>query len=179
MVRTWCLVLAVGVFAAPAFAQTPAMPYAGEQTRAIKSLSEDEIATLLKGEGMGLAKAAELNGYPGPAHVLGVAKELDLSDAQHRRVQAIFDRMHATAVSLGSQIIARERVLDQLLAKGEMTPRHLADETAQIAALQGRLRAAHLAAHLETRPLLTPEQISTYQRLRGYGSPDGHHAHPG
>jgi hypothetical protein len=27
-----------------------------------------------KGEGMGMAKAAELNGYPGPAHVLSLAR---------------------------------------------------------------------------------------------------------
>jgi hypothetical protein len=60
------------------------MPYAGQQTRAVKALSDDEIAALRKGEGMGMAKAAELNGYPGPAHVLQLAGPLGLTDAAPR-----------------------------------------------------------------------------------------------
>jgi hypothetical protein len=40
------------------------MPYAGQQARTIKALSDEDIAALRKGEGMGMAKAAELNGYP-------------------------------------------------------------------------------------------------------------------
>ena len=35
-------------------------PYQGEQLRAIKALSEGEISSLLNGQGMGFAKAAEL-----------------------------------------------------------------------------------------------------------------------
>src|SRR5215469_14793256 len=48
------------------------MPYAGQEARTIKALSDDDIAALRKGEGMGMAKAAELNGYPGPVHVLAL-----------------------------------------------------------------------------------------------------------
>ena len=59
-----------------AFAQSP---YAGMQARSIKALSEQQIADLKAGRGMGLALAAELNGYPGPAHVLEVADQLGLS----------------------------------------------------------------------------------------------------
>ena len=44
------------------FAQTP---YAGMQSRPIKALSEQQVADLQAGRGMGLALAAELNGYPG------------------------------------------------------------------------------------------------------------------
>ena len=36
----------------------------------IRGLSEQEIDDLTNGRGMGLARAAELNGYPGPLHVL-------------------------------------------------------------------------------------------------------------
>ena len=39
----------------------------------IKSLSQDDQSALLAGRGMGLARPAELNGYPGPAHVLELA----------------------------------------------------------------------------------------------------------
>lgn len=47
------LVLAIGA----AGAQTP---YAGMQTRSIKALSDQQIADLRAGRGMGLALAAEL-----------------------------------------------------------------------------------------------------------------------
>jgi len=37
---------------------------AEQETREIKALSTEEVDGYLKGEGMGLAKAAELNGFP-------------------------------------------------------------------------------------------------------------------
>ena len=130
---------------------------------------------------MGLAKAAELNGYPGPAHVLAMAKQLKLSDEQRRRVQAVFDRMHAGAVTLGAEIVERERKLDRDFAEGRITADGVAEETGAIATLQGRLRAVHLTAHLDTRPLLDAAQLAVYRRLRGYDGTDGamhrHHHH--
>jgi Spy/CpxP family protein refolding chaperone len=155
----------------------PASPYAGQQTRSIKALSDEDIAALRKGEGMGLAKAAELNGYPGPAHVRTLGKQLRLSDDQLARITAIFDRMSAAAKSLGAEMIEREQTLDQLFVKGEITPERLASETTAIGELNGRLRAVHLAAHLETRALLGPQQLALYQQLRGYGESKRHHRH--
>ena len=61
--------------AAPVGAQTQ-NPYAGEQSRAIKALSPKEVYDLTQGRGMGLAKAAELNRYPGPMHALELAGPL-------------------------------------------------------------------------------------------------------
>jgi len=127
-----------------------------------------------------MAKAAELNGYPGPKHVLDLARQLQLTDGQWRGVQAIFDRMSAAAKPLGGELIAQEQALDQLFAKGDITPDRLAAATAAIAELQGRLRAVHLSAHLETRALLNPDQIARYEQLRGYGAlpaPEHHHHH--
>jgi hypothetical protein len=70
-VKARILVLAVAAFimAWPVLADSPT-PYAGQQNRTIKALSDEDIVGLLKGDGMGFAKAAELNGYPGPKHVL-------------------------------------------------------------------------------------------------------------
>ena len=177
--RTFLLALAIALLAVPVLAAD--VPYAGQQARAIKSLSDDDIAALRKGEGMGMAKAAELNGYPGPAHVLQLAVQLGLTERQQRDVQAIFDRMSAAAKPLGRELIAQEQALDQLFAKGEITPDRLAAATAAIAELQGRLRAVHLAAHLETRALLNADQIARYQQLRGYGASPAleHHHHHG
>ena len=89
--RTPFLALAISLIALPALAAD--LPYAGQQARAIKALSDDDIAALRAGEGMGMAKAAELNGYPGPVHVLALAAQLGLTEDQRHGVQAIFDRM--------------------------------------------------------------------------------------
>lgn len=156
--------------------------YAGQQSRVIKALSADDIEALRNGDGMGLAKAAELNGYPGPQHVMDLADELRLSEAQAKQVVAIHERMSAVARSLGAALIERERSLDLLFAEGKITQERLASETAAIGDIQGRLRAAHLAAHIETRAVLAADQVAQYNRLRGYdggapaqaGTPPGH-----
>ena len=154
-------------------------PYAGQQAQEIKALPDEEIAALRDGEGMGFAKAAELNGYPGPRHALDLANDLGLSEGQVRRLDAIYQRMNAEARTLGAALIERERALDALFAGGGITPENLAAETARIADIQGRLRAVHLAAHIETRALLGPEQVARYNRLRGYDGPVATgHGHP-
>jgi hypothetical protein len=166
-VKAWTLSLIVtaSIVAVPVRASDA--PYAGQQARAIKALSDDDIAALRKGEGIEMAKAAELNGYPRPAHVLALAAQLGLTDTQRRDVQAIFDRMSDAAKRLGGELIAQEQALDQLFAKGDITPDRLAAATAAIAELQGRLRAVHLSAHLETRALLNPAQIARYDAESG------------
>ena len=154
-------------------------PYAGQQSRSVKALSEEDIAALQNGDGMGMAKAAELNGYPGPRHVLALVTELRLTEAQANLITALCDRMSAAARPLGAKLIDRERLLDQLFAKGEITPERLSAETTAIGDIQGRLRAVHLAAHLETRSILTPEQVALYDDLRGYaGTGTSSHDHP-
>jgi Spy/CpxP family protein refolding chaperone len=158
--------------------------YAGQQSRAIKALSDDDVIALRNGDGMGLAKAAELNGYPGPRHVLDLASGLRLSESQVKEVTAIRNRMSGAARALGVALIERERVLDRLFAEGKITLERLAAETEIIGDIQAMLRAAHLAAHIETRSVLSAEQVAQYKRLRGYGEPaaaqPGHsEAHPG
>src|SRR5215813_3350073 len=130
------IVLLICVVSGPVLAAD--MPYAGQEVRTIKALSDDDIAALSNGEGMGMAKAAELNGYPGPKHVLDLAQQLQLTDAQRHDVQAIFDRMSAAAKPLGAELIAEEQALDQLFANGAITLDRLAAATARIAELQGR-----------------------------------------
>jgi LTXXQ motif family protein len=147
-------------------------PYAGQQGREIKALSSTEIADFEAGRGMGMAKAAELNHYPGPAHVIELRDRLRLSPQQRAAVEAIFARMSAAAKPLGAELVARERTLDAAFRTGEATPATVATATAEIGAVQGRLRAVHLAAHLETRALLSAQQIGLYEELRGYGGSD-------
>ncbi len=153
-----------------ASAQTPQSPYAGDQSRQIKSLSEVEIEAYLNGRGMGLARAAELNSYPGPMHALELAEQLQLSEAQRRETQRIFNAMRVEAVRLGRQVVEREAELNRLFAGGEVNTRNLQTTAEEIARLQGQLRVAHLRAHLEMRRVLSATQIRMYDELRGYGS---------
>lgn len=146
-------------------------PYAGQQTRAIKALSPDEISGYLAGRGLGLARPAELNGYPGPRHVLDAASELKLTAAQTAALEQIFAEMRSAAVPLGRSLVARETELDQLFVNHEADEPALLSLTREIGRIQGELRAVHLRAHIRTRRLLTPEQTAAYNRLRGYEGP--------
>ena len=178
-------VIAALIAAALPGATWAAEGYVGQQTRDIKALSAEDVADLAAGRGMGLAKAAELNHHPGPMHVLELKDQLGLTADQVRAVEASFSRMRAAATTLGATLIERERSLDRGFAERRMTSAELARTTAEIGALQGQLRAVHLAAHLEMREVLTDVQVARYDALRGYAdgaapaSPPHHHRHGG
>jgi Spy/CpxP family protein refolding chaperone len=155
-------------------------PYAGLEARLIKALSDEQIADLRAGRGMGLALPAELNGYPGPVHVLELAESIQLSDAQRTKVQELFDAMQAEAVPLGEKLISQEGELDRLFAGRTVTEASLAASTRTIGATQAELRAAHLKYHLATLKVLTPAQSNRYMELRGYaGAAHGQHRQGG
>lgn len=165
------------VFAGIAFltvalaAQHTHSQYAGEQRRDIKALSEKEIASYLAGEGMGFAKSAELNSYPGPRHVLEAADPLELSAGQRAATRQAFHEMQAEARRLGATIVAKETELERAFRNrtaDDTTVRGLVEE---IARLQGELRFAHLRAHLQVTALLSPAQVKKYDELRGYSTP--------
>ena len=166
-------IAAIGIPGPIAGADPGKSSYAGQESRSIKALSQEEIAALRNGEGMGMAKAAELNGYPGPLHVLALVPDLRLTETQISQVTAIRDRMSAAALPLRAELIERERLLDRLFAQSQITPERLMAETAAIGEIQGRLRAVHLAAHLETRRILSAEQVAQYNKLRGYDGTGG------
>jgi len=176
--RSFSLASVALLFAVSTGAQQP--PYAGLEARSIKALSADEIAAYLAGEGMGLALAAELNGFPGPRHVLDLADSLQLSDTQRAAVQETFDAMCVEAKRLGAAIVESERRLDDAFAEGAVDARSLETVLGRIGALQAELRFTHLAAHLAVRDVLSPDQIDRYRRLRGYAAPAdaGHVHHP-
>ena len=117
---------------------------------------------------MGLALAAELNGYPGPLHVLELKDQLRLTADQRQRFQQLFDSMKAEAIAVGEELIANERALDRRFSEGGMTPETLAALTARIGETQGQLRAVHLKYHLTSAELLSSEQRQRYAQLRGY-----------
>ena len=172
--KMWPLVASVIVIAAGAHAQ---MPYAGMQTRPIKALSEQQVGDLKAGRGMGLALVAELNGYPGPSHVLELADRLELSAGQRGEVQKLFDSMKAEAMPLGVRLIEQEADLDRLFSGRTVTAESLKTSTAAVAATQGALRETHLKYHLSTASLLSQAQMAKYAELRGYGAGGSEHRH--
>jgi hypothetical protein len=160
-----CAAVALG--AAPLLAQSH-QPYAGLQTRAIKALSDEQIADLRAGRGMSMALPAELNGYPGPSHVIEHAEALALTPEQAAEMRRLYDSMKREAVPLGERLIAQEAALDRQFAAHTMTAAALGEATAAIGKTQGELRATHLRYHLLTVTVLTADQLRRYAALRGY-----------
>lgn len=145
-----------------------------EQQPGSSALTVEQVQKLLAGEGMGQAKPAESNGYPGPRHALDLADALKLTPGQRAALKASFDRMNADARKLGAEIVQAERNLYAAFESHSVKDGDIEQLTMRIGHLQAALRARHLRAHLETVPVLTPEQVNEYRRLR-----QAHEAVPG
>ena len=145
-------------------------PYAGLQNRSIKTLSDQQIADLNDGRGMGLALAAELNGYPGPIHAIELAEQLRLSPDQVDKLKSLFEAMKAETIPLGATLISEERSLNEDFANRTVTLWSLKGTTERIGTTQAALRVAHLKYHLSTVEILTADQMTRYNELRGYSS---------
>ncbi len=159
----------------------PSQPYAGLQQRPIAALSTEQVEDLLAGRGAGYALAAELNHYPGPTHVLELADQLWLAPEQRQRVEQTRVRMQEEAKRLGERLVDLEHQLDTAFGDRAIDERRLSELTSAAAEVEGRLRAVHLRAHLETRALLGAEQVARYDELRGYasGAPEPGRHQPG
>jgi hypothetical protein len=173
----------IAFLAAPAFAQEHGhAPYAGLETREIKSLSRDDLDELRRGGGWGLALPAELNGMPGPAHLLELRDEIGLSAAQVGQIETIFAEMKAEAQAAGLRFIEAERAIETAFRDRSLDEGRLRTLVEEAESARAELRFIHLARHLSTPPLLTQEQIARYNQLRGYAAdpcatvPEGHDA---
>ena len=172
MIRLAVALCALAIpFAAAAQGHDPS-PYAGLERREIKSLSEADLDDLRAGRGWGLALAAELNGVPGPAHLLDLADEIGLDAGQVSAIAAIFEEMQAEARAAGRRYIAAEAAIEAAFRAGDLTPEKLRALIDAAAEARAELRFIHLSRHLETVPLLTTEQIARYNELRGYAAAD-------
>ncbi len=155
-------------------------PYAGQENRMIKSLSAEDLAELRRGGGWGFARAAELNGMPGPAHLLELKDRIPLTTDQVTTIAAIFEDMRKTAIAEAERLITLEEALETDFRNGSVTDQSLQELLSRIGQARMALRYVHLAAHLKTHPLLTHDQIARYNVLRGYAGdpcaspPEGH-----
>jgi hypothetical protein len=140
----------------------------GEETCAIKSLSDEDIAELRRGGGWGLAKAAELNGMLGPAHLLELKDDINLSPEQVETIERVFQDMRQAAIEEGERLISREQALEDAFRDRSVTDESLEVLLDAIEESRRHLRYIHLAAHLKTPDILTEGQIVRYNTLRGY-----------
>lgn len=170
--RICASILVFAIVSQSAFAQSP---YAAEQQRGIKSLSAERIEGLEEGRGLGYAKPAELNGYPGPMHVLELAEELALDADQRRRTQALYETMRERAAALGRELIGVEAELDRGFAESDVSRERLVELVSKSARIEGQIRLVHLQAHLQQVELLDDQQLAEYMRLRGYTGETGEH----
>jgi len=174
------LLATFGTFGISNTQHTQASKYAGQETREIKSLSPDDIAELRRGGGWGLAKSAELNGMPGPAHLLELKDKIPLKPEQVSDIQKIFDEMKANAIREGEHLIELEKQLESRFRDRTISDQELRRLLDGISKSRRDLRYIHLSAHLSTPALLTKDQITRYNQLRGYGDnpcasvPEGH-----
>ena len=172
----WAVVAAAAVSTGLALAQSGhhgqhgggANAYAAFKDRPIKALSSEQEDDLRKGRGMGLALAAEMNGYPGPMHVLQLADALKLSADQRTRFDSLFAKMRVDAVAAGEHIIKLESELNTQFVARSISAESLERLTKEIGESQGRLRATHLRYHLETVAILSSDQAAKYNTARGY-----------
>ena len=176
--RTAITLAALLVVGVPVLAEDQlTSPYRHQAETGLRGLNEKEIGDLETGRGMGVARAAELNSYPGPRHVLDAvaAGQLTASSEQIQRVQGVFDTMKREAQRVGVQILDEEQQLEAGFRAATITEPDLRARVGRIAILQGELRTIHLTAHVATRAILSDAQIAHYNELRGYGAgPPGH-----
>lgn len=133
----------------------------------------------MDGQGAGCAKAAELNGYPGPPHTLELAAPPALSAEQLAASQSLMSAHKQRARELGRRLVDAERRLDTLFAERHASELSVQQATSDVGALQARLRAEHLNTHLTQTALLDAEQVRRYAELRGYSaSPNAAPAEP-
>ena len=132
----------------------------------IASLTAQEYFDLKNGFDMGMARVAEIHGYPSPEEVQKHAKELALTSTQKGQLQKILDAWKFKTREMGGFLIAQETKLNNLFASGKATDGAIIYYTNKIGLYQGELRNAHLQANLKTKNLLTGEQLKKYRRLR-------------
>lgn len=177
--------LVVALMSFPAFAQQHDPAMHAPQTQQAQAASKQETdhhaflklerEALEKGQGFGMALAADRNGYPGPKHILELKEPLKLTPRQEAAVTELMAGMKEKALARGREILAAEERLEEMFRSGR-SEAELREETYRIATLRAQLRWVHLETHVAARKLLTADQLNTYQRMRHSGTDHAHGA---
>jgi len=118
----------------------------------------------------GFAKAAELNGYPGPVHLFEIKHKIHLTDKQIHELSVLLQGMKMKAVPLGKQLVQNEKKLNELFQSREAKENSLITSLEKISKVRKKFRYVHLATHLKAVEVLTKKQITDYNYFRDYSS---------
>lgn len=146
-----------------------------------RGMSAETMEAYRTGSGNGIALPAELNGVPGPRHVLDLADDLELTNEQQEQIQALYDAMRPEAIRLGEAILIGETALERAFRERTIDEASLETQLIGLGSLQAELRFVHLRTHLATVEVLTSEQVEQYNNLRSYqaAATSGHQGHHG
>ncbi|MEK9138637.1 MAG: hypothetical protein AAB393_16055 [Bacteroidota bacterium] len=122
--------------------------------------------SLENSEGAGMAAYADVNGYPGPKHILEMQDMLMLTEEQRKDIQSIFEAMKESARAKGDAIIQKERQLESLFRTEKATEAEVKKMSSEIGRLRGELRAIHMVAHIQAKQVLIKDQTALYNSLR-------------
>lgn len=137
-------------------------------------LSAERAEQYRSGAGMGYARAAEFNQFPGPMHVLELADQLNLTPEQRAATERLMQEHKQDARAIGAKLVEAERALEALFRGGKVDEQALTKAVRESAALEGEYRLSHLETHRRMRALLSDAQVKRYDQLRGHG---GAHKH--
>ena len=173
------LTLVTAISLTPYSSASEKSAYIGEEHRQIKSLSASDIDSLRNGKGWGFAKAAELNGIPGPSHLLQLKKEIPLRLDQIIQINALYTKMKNQAIPAGLKLIELENQLEIAFQTQDINEKSLLNKLTEISNTKRDLRFIHLSAHLATPFILDKKQIIRYNSLRGYDTVTNLSTHTG
>jgi hypothetical protein len=122
---------------------------------------------------MGFAKAAELNGYPGP-RTCSSSRRSSTSRRSNAPIRRRFSTRCRRRLRRWGASWSRPSARSIAVRVEVRDGGSLAAALARIGELQAKVRGAHLEAHLAQARILTPGQTARYVELRGYGSGHAH-----
>lgn len=137
-------------------------------TPRLSQLSDAQARAYLAGHEYGLGRSAAVHHFPSPVTVLTLTPQLVLFQDQSDPVKAIVERTRAKVVELGRQLVDQETKIDHALEAEEPDQAALEVMIRESARLQGELRLAHIKAHVDTKKLLRPDQLTRYGAMSGH-----------
>ena len=125
-------------------------------------LALDAGPAMAEGHGMGHAA-----GWLGRGrHWRAVAKELDLTDDQQKKIEAVHDTHRRKAIAMRADLEVAQLDLHKLMRAEPLDRKAIDAQLDRTIAMRGQLHKARMGALLDARAVLTPEQREKLQDVR-------------
>ena len=170
--------LALGPSGAPAVAQLPP----DEELDTIDALEHELMA--FRGQHMGMGPWMGMGmGYGrGGRHGMGrgaaALAELDLTEQQKDRIEAIHDKQRRSAIEIRKNLELAQLDMRKLVRADTPDRRAIETQVDRMSGLRAQLQKSQLNSMLDVRGVLTPEQLQKLEQRRGEGGGRGHRGPP-